>query len=269
MLYHSKNGKIDIDNTNIDYICFGKGKKVLIMIPGLGDGMKTVKGMALPLAYMYKSFAKDFKVYVFSRRNDLPYGFTTSDMAEDIVRMMELLNISSADFLGISQGGMIAQCVAIQHPEKVKKLVLAVTSSKPNHIMEETVKYWIKKAKEKDYKSIFVDTAEKTYTEKYLKRYRKFYGILGTVGKTKEYKRFIIQAQSCLEHNTYNELEKIESPTFIIGASEDKIVGVNASKEIAERIKNSEFYVYNGYGHGVYEEAKNFNDKVLKYLKNL
>lgn len=141
---------------------------------------------------MYKMFAKDYRVYMFSRRNNLYNDFSTSDMANDIAKYMDLLNISSADFLGISQGGMIAQCVAIQHPEKVNKLVLAVASSKVNNIMEESLNFWIKKAKEKDYKSIFVDTAEKTYTEKYLKKFRRFYGIMGNVGKPKHFKRFII-----------------------------------------------------------------------------
>lgn len=266
MLYNLKNGSLNIDNTNVDYISFGKGKKFLIIIPGLGDGIKTVKGMAVPLAYMYRSFAKDYKVYIFSRRNNLSNGFSTSDMAKDIFKAMNLLNILSADFLGISQGGMIAQCIAIHYPEKVNKLVLTVTSSQPNAIMEKNLNYWIERAKEKDYKSIFIDTAEKTYTEKYLKKYRKFYNILSRVGKPKEYERFIIQALSCLTHNMYNELYKIESPTLIIGASEDKIVGINASKEIANRVKNSEFYIFDGYGHGVYEESKDFNYKVLKYL---
>ena len=45
-----KNGQLTIDNTTMDYISFGKGKKKLIMIPGLGDGLKTVKGMALPFS---------------------------------------------------------------------------------------------------------------------------------------------------------------------------------------------------------------------------
>lgn len=65
----------------------------------------------------------------------------------------------------------------------------------------------------------------------------------------------------------YSELERIENSTLVIIASDDKIVGVNASREIADRIKNSELYIYDGYGHGVYEESKDFNTKVLKYLK--
>ncbi len=83
----------------------------------------------------------------------------------------------------------------------------------------------------------------------------------------KDYKRFIIQANSCLTHNAYNDLDKIECPTLIIGGKKDSIVGVNSAKEIADRISNSELYVYEDYGHAVHEEAKDFNEKVLKYLK--
>lgn len=266
MFYNFKNETIDIGNATINYMCFGKGQKNLIIIPGLGDGMKTIKGIALPMAYMYKIFAKDYRVYMFSRRNELYDGFSTNDMANDIAKSMDLLNITSADFLGISQGGMIAQCVAIQYPKKVNKLVLAVTSARLNNDMEETLKFWIKKAEEKDYKSIVIDTSEKTYSEDYLKKFRKFYGIVGNIGKPKDFKRFIIQTQSCLTHNSYNELEKIESPTLVIGGSDDKIVGINASREIADKIKNSELYIYDGYGHGAYEEPKDFNAKVLEYL---
>lgn len=266
MLYNLKNGRINIDDTTVDYVSFGKGKNVLIIIPGLGDGLRTVKGMALPLAYMYKTFAKDYRVYIFSRRNLLRKGFTTADMADDIVKCMKKINIRSADFIGISQGGMIAQCVAIRHKEVVKKLVLAVTLSKPNRMINENIKFWVNKAKKRDYKSIYIDTAEKTYTEKKLKKYRKLYGILSIITKPKDYRRFIIQALSCLNHNMYDKLDMIESPALVIGASEDKIVGVNASKEIAGKIKDCEIYIFDGYGHGVYQETGDFNAKVLQFL---
>ena len=69
MIYNAKNEKINIDNATANYISFGKGKRNLVIIPGVGDGFKTVKGLALPFSFMYKLFAKDFKVYVFSRKN--------------------------------------------------------------------------------------------------------------------------------------------------------------------------------------------------------
>ena len=205
MFYNAKNNNIKIEQSDMDYISFGKGNKNLIIIPGLGDGLRTVKGMAIPLAFMYKKFANEYTVYIFSRRNNLTNGFTTQDMAQDIAKAMNLLNISNADILGVSQGGMIAQCIAINNPERVNKLVLAVTSSKSNEMMNNVVGNWLQLAEKEDFKSIFIDT--------------------------------------------------------------DNIVGVNSSKEIADRISNSELYLYEDYGHAVYEEAKDFNEKVLNYLK--
>ena len=172
MFYKAKNEKINIADTTADYISFGKGSKNLIIIPGVGDGFKTVKGLAIPFSIMYKMFAKDFKVYVFSRRNVIPKDFSTEDMANDIINHMEKLNIDKADIVGVSQGGMIAQYIAINAPKKVNKLVLAVTLSRPNEILEESINGWIEKAQNNDYKGIMIDTAEKSYTGKYLEKNR-------------------------------------------------------------------------------------------------
>ena len=74
MIYNAENGTVQIDNTQMDYIAFGYGKKNVILIPGLGDGLRTVKGMALPLAFMYREYAKEYSVYVFSRKKVLKAG---------------------------------------------------------------------------------------------------------------------------------------------------------------------------------------------------
>ena len=69
-----------------------------------------------------------------------------------------------------------------------------------------------------------------------------------------------------MEHDSYEELGKITAPTLVIGADCDHIVGGKASEEIAECINGSELKMYHGFGHGVYEEAKDFNQVVLEYL---
>lgn len=266
MFYHAKNGNLRIDDTDMDYISFGNGKKTLVMIPGLGDGLKTAKGMAIPFAILYRGFAKNYTVYVFSRKNRLEEGYTTRDMAKDLHRAMSQLGIERADIVGVSQGGMIAQYFAIDFPEIVNKLVLVVTLARQNKIIQGVIPSWIEMAHRKDYKGIMVDTAEKSYTEKRLKQYRPFYSILGNVGKTKDFSRFLIMARACMEHDSYDELAKITAPTLIIGADCDMIVGGKASEEIADRIKCSELKMYQGFGHGVYEEAKDFNQVVMEYL---
>ena len=217
MFYNARNCNIKIGDTDMDYISFGNGNKSLVIIPGLGDALKTVKGSAVTFALMYKLFAKDYKVYVFSRKNKLKQDCSTRDMATDLADVMNQLNITKAFVLGVSQGGMIAQYLAIDYPELVEKLVLAVTLCQPNETSKSVISNWLLLAKEKDFKQIFIDTAEKTYTERKLKTYRPFYSILSKLTEPKNLDRFIIQATACLTHNALDEISKIQCPTFVIG----------------------------------------------------
>ena len=265
MLLNAKNGNIRFNGHDCDYISFGSGDDVLIMLPGVGDGFKTAKGVAVPFSVMYRCFAKDFRVFVFSRRNRMFKGFTTKNMADDIAAIMAKLEIDSAHVFGVSQGGMIAQQLALRHPDKVKSLVLAVTASRPNDIMRDSLETWLRMADKDDYKGIMLDTAERSYTGAYLERGRKLNKLLALV-KPKDYTRFRILCESCLEHDAYDELDKISCPVFIIGADSDKVLGGEASEELAERIPGAELYMYEGYSHGVYEQAKDFNKRALDYL---
>ncbi len=266
MLYHAYSGSVPVGDSQMDYISFGKGNRTLVMLPGLGDGLSTVKGMAFIFSVMYRIYAKEFTVYVFSRKNHLPEGYSTREMAKDQADAMAALGISKASVLGISQGGMIAQYLAIDYPDLVDRLVLAVTSSKPNETIEHVVSTWMEMAAQGHYKALMIDTAEKSYSESYLKKYRLFYPFLGKIGKPKSFQRFRIQAASCITHNAYGELNRILCPTLIIGGDCDKIVGTASAPAMADQIKGSQLFLYKGLGHAAYEEAKDFHSRVLDFL---
>lgn len=266
MFYHARNGSVCVEDSRMDYIRFGKGSRKLVMLPGLGDGLTTVKGKALVFAAMYRVYAGEFTVYMFSRKNKLREGYSTREMANDQAKAMAALGISKADILGISQGGMIAQYLAIDHPELVNKLVLAVTAAEPNETVEKVVGSWIKMAEQGKYKELMIDTAEKTYSENYLKKYRRFYPLLGKIGKPKSFERFLLQAAACISHNAWEELHKITCPVLVIGGDCDKIVGAASASGTADKIAGSELFVYPGLGHGAYEEAEDFTERVLDFL---
>ena len=262
MLYHAKNGNI----CGTDYIRFGTGNRVLIILPGLGDGLQTVKGTALPMAWMYRIFAKDFTVYMFSRKAHLPQTHSTRDMAQDLWDAMDALNIGKADILGVSMGGMIAQWLAIDHPEKVGRLVLTVTSSRPNPILTESVAEWISQANAGDHTALMASNLRKIYSPAYCRKNGWMVPILGKVTKPKSYDRFLIQAQACLHHDAFDLLSQIASPTLVIGGEKDEALGADASREMAGLIPNATSKLYPQWGHGLYEEAKDFNQTVLDFL---
>lgn len=266
MLYNTKNGTLKMDGTEMDYIRFGTGKRILIMLPGLGDGLRSVKGTALPMAFMYRALAKDFTVYAFSRKNELPQGYTTRDMARDQAEAMEQLGIQKADIFGVSMGGMIAQHLAIDYPEKVGKLILTVTSSRPNPILTESIDEWVSCAKRGDHTAFMDSNVRRIYSEDYYRKNKWLVPIMGKLTKPKSYNRFYIQADACLTHNAYENLHQIKAPTLVIGGEQDHALGGDASREIAERIPNAQLLMYEQWGHGLYEEEKMFNQEVINFL---
>lgn len=267
MFYNAKNGRLKIDDTDMDYISFGYGKKNLIIIPGLGDGLMTVRGKALPFAWMYRMFAKEFKVYVFSRKNELKKGYTIRDMARDQKLAMEQLGIKKASFVGVSQGGMIAEYVTIDYPEMVEKLVLVVTIARQNEIIQEAVNNWIQLARQKRYGKVMRDVTVRMYTEEYIHKYRFILPLMELYPGPRNHKRFLIMANSCITHELYERLGEIKAPTLVIGGEKDITVGGEASREIAAKIKNSKLVMYKEYGHGLYSEAKDFNRRVYHFLR--
>lgn len=76
MLWNAKNGRVKIEDTEMSYISFGFGEKALVLLPGLSDGLTTVRGKALLLAKSYELFFEKYRVYIFSRKNDLPEGYS-------------------------------------------------------------------------------------------------------------------------------------------------------------------------------------------------
>lgn len=266
MLWNGKNGSFLLDGVQMNYCAFGRGAKTLVLLPGLGDGLRSMKGMAIPAAVLYRKFAKAYRVLVFSRKEELPQGCTTRDMAEDVRRCLGRLGVNKACVVGVSMGGMIAQHLAADHPELVEKLVLVSTSARPNPTLEDTISDWADMARRGDHRALMVDNGNRIYSHGYLKKYGWMFPIAARFTKPRSYERFLIMAQACLTHDAYGRLDKIKAPTLVVGGEQDKTLSGAASYEMAARIPGCRIKMYEQYGHGIYDEAEDFQQLVLDFL---
>ena len=268
MFYSSKNKVLQLDRKNMDYVTFGKGKKSLVIIPGLGDGLQTVKGMAQMLALTYREYAKVYKVYVFSRINKLPENYTTRNMATDVAETMDALGLKSSAVMGISQGGMIAQWLAVDFPEKVERLILAVTTAKLSDLGRARISRWLDLSQTGTYKELMFDISNHSYTSRSFGKFKYLYRIMGIFGRIKDKQRIAIQATSCLRHDSLEVLGNINCPTLIIGAEKDDVLGVEASAELHQLIKDSQLTILPECGHALYEQNKDFQKRILVFLES-
>ena len=264
-MFNAKEGSVKVGGSSMNYVVFGKGSRDLVLIPGLVLGLKRVKGTSLQLALSYRMFAKDFRVWCFDHRDGLPDNVMIKDLADDLAEAMQAVGIRRADVLGVSQGGMVAQYLALDHPQLVHRLVLGVTLCRNNTVVEGCIADWLQMLETKGMKAMALDSFKRTYSDKYLATYEFFLPFLADSVKKADPQRFTALAKACLTCDTWDRLPELSCPVLVLGGRLDKIVGGDASEEIAQRL-GCECYIYEDLGHSAYEEGKDFNKRVYNFL---
>ena len=105
------------------------------------------------------------------------------------------------------------------------------------------------------------------YSREYYRKNKWMIPLIGKLTKPKSYDRFFVQAEACRTHDASDRLAQIQAPTFVIGGEQDESLGGDASREIAAAIPGAVLKMYDQWGHGLYEEAGDFNETVLAFLK--
>ena len=81
--------------------------------------------------------------------------------------------------------------------------------------------------------------------------------------------RFIIFVEGTKGFNVVDELGKIQCPVLAVGAFEDKVLGSDATMEIAEKLDyraDFRLYMYIGYGHAAYDTAPDYRERLLNFF---
>lgn len=261
-----KNGECEF---TMEYAQFGNGPRTMVIVPGLS--IKYSLASAKTVAESFKSYCDEYTIYLFDRIKDAKLGYTIAHMARDLAYALKAINISNADFYATSQGGMVTQYLAIEHPELTHKIVLASSSSRAEPEQNETIGHWAHLAEAGDGAALVNDFIEKAFTPKFLERYRRALLMLYRHVSPEELSRFAIMARACETVNSYDDLGKIKCPVFVIAADMDQVVTYRASVKMVEKFKATgvpcKFYTYEGCGHAVYDEAKDYKDRMLEFFK--
>ena len=255
--------KVQAEKFSMDCIKFGTGKKNFVMIPGLS--LTRITNSAMTITAAYRDFCDEYTVYCFDRADVIPEGYTVRQMAADTAEAMKRLGISDAYVFGASQGGMIGQYLAIDYPELVKKLIIASSYSRCSETAGLVFERWMKLAQKADVQALNHDFFQCIYSDKLLEEYKDALPVLEKNGTAEDCANFIILAKACVEFNAYAELDRIKCPVLVIGSRKDKVLTGEASSEIAEKL-GCEIYMYDGYGHAVYDEAPDYKNRIAEFF---
>lgn len=257
---------IFVNHIEMKYTRFGSGPKALVILPGLS--VKSVADSASAVEKAYRRFEKEYTVYLFDRRTNAEKGYTLQSMADDTAAVMRCLGIEKADLFGASQGGMIAMYLAAYHPEMVSSMVLGSTAARISDGFRRVYQMWIELAKVRDKAALAAAFVDQVYSKQTLQLYRDVLIRDLSDCTDQELSHFIILAEALNTLSIYDDLSRIQCKTLVLGSEGDRVVGVDAQRDIAARLV-CELHIYEPvYGHAVYDEAPDYLDRMKAFFAN-
>jgi len=251
------------DDITMRYVCFGEGSKDMVILPGLS--LQSVLSSADAIAEAYGVFAKDYTVRLFDRRVNIPDRYSVEEMAEDTAKIMEFLGLENVYLFGVSQGGMMAQLIAIRHPHLVGKLVLASTASKFETAKDSDIwDKWLTFAKQGKIHELNEAFCEDLFGHELCVQLHDVVLAMEEATTKEDVDRFIVMAEGTENFDVYDDLNKITCPVLILGSENDTVLDVENMKKTANKL-NCEIYLYEGYSHAVYDLAPDFKDRILRF----
>ena len=253
----------------MQYFRFGTGARPFVILPGLS--VQSVMGAAEAVAGAYADFAEDYTVYVFDRRSELPETYSVYQMGLDTAEAMRALGLFGADVFGASQGGMMAQVIAIEAPELVHRLVLGSTTSHIKPEDEPVFDEWLQMARAKDGPALYDAFGKAIYPEAVYEQYRDALLAAGATVTEEEFRRSITLTEGMRGFNVTDRLDRIQCPVLVIGVLEDAVLESDATMEIAVKLDEKpgfSLYLYTGYGHAAFDTAPDYRERMLRFLRS-
>jgi 3-oxoadipate enol-lactonase len=243
----ASNGRV-----NLHWESFGKGPAVLLIA---GQGM-TVAGWwaTIPvLAGSFRVIAFDNRDTGGSSRVSLPYS--VAHMAQDAVAVLDAAGEQRAHVYGISLGSLVAQEVALRHPDRVEALVLGASSAggfaaykPPPTSFAQTflVRAGAMGPEEAEWAAVPYTYGEKT---RRLHPERIATDIAKRLSSPPEPVAYLHQAAAVASHDAYERLNQMAAPTLVVHGEQDVFIPPANALVLAERIPGAQRRLWPDAGH--------------------
>ena len=258
---------VETNDFSMDYFRFGKGKNVFVILPGLS--VESVMKYADAVAQEYSLLTDDYTVYMFDRRKEVPETYSVSDMARDTAAVFRALGLRQVSLFGASQGGMIAMTIAMEYPELVGRLILGSTSACVDQKHFRTIENWIHLAEAGRTEDLYLAFGEAVYPPDVFEQSKDWLSASAKSVTPEDLRKFVILAESVRKFDVTDRLQAIACPVLVIGSEDDRVLGAEASRQIAEKLKDRPdcgLFMYNGYGHAAYDLAPDYRERILRFL---
>jgi 3-oxoadipate enol-lactonase len=232
---------VKVNDISVYYETHGEGEAMVLLL-ALGSDISQYRTLITELSKYYQLFVMDNRG---AGRTDRPKTrYSIEMMAEDTLALMDALRLPQVNLLGISMGGQISLSLALDHPERVKRLILASTFASRQNAISSSI---FRTVSLLGWMPILRNKHPHEYPQP---RYA-----------------FVRQFQAVTEFDRSRRLKEISMPTLILHAKKDELVSLQLARSMAEGISGAKIVIFNG-GHAfmLADEQQEFVREVTSFV---
>jgi 3-oxoadipate enol-lactonase len=234
-------------NSNVHhYVLSGaKGKAALMFANSLGSDLHIWDAVVDLLSEDFRIVCYDKRGHGLSEAPAPPY--TINDLSQDVLGLLDALKIDQAVVCGISVGGLIAQALALSHPERVRGLVLADTGARIGSV--ESWEQRIATVRAGGLASLEAPTMERWFSRQFRERHGAAIRGYSTMLLKTAADGYIGTCCALRDADFHATVSQIKSPTLVLCGAEDIATPPELGRELASLIPRAKFSLIENAAH--------------------
>jgi 3-oxoadipate enol-lactonase len=254
--------RVDIGGISLNYLLEGDGTP-LVLTHGLGDDLRFWDGVASELAKYHLLLRWDVRGFGASDKPAGPYSAAL--FAADLAALLDVLGLERAHVGGISMGGVIAQRFALDHPNRVRSLVLTSTSSE---VGPRGMANWQRLADSIERRGFGTSAhdASRSFSAGFAARQPEIVAAAGRQTATNDPRAYAAAARAMSDYHWTAELARLRAPVLILQGLEDQLTPPGGSVRMNRALPASRLLMIPDTGHNVpLEQPALFTAAVLGF----
>jgi 3-oxoadipate enol-lactonase len=248
---------------------------------GAGDAVLMIMGLGLSGGAWWRTvpvLSRSLRVITFDNRGvgrsrARLHSYTTEAMADDAASVLDAVDVERAHVYGFSLGGMVAQQLALRHPERVRSLVLGAThAGGPRAVRPsaEVIAFFRRRAR-----LPAGEAARESVPFNYGPRCRREHqdriaeDIRRRLAHPFPEQAYRAQMFAAALHNCHGRLRRIQAPALVVHGRHDRVVPVANAEILAERIPRAELRILRDSGHLYATEQPEVDEDIARFFREV
>jgi len=246
---------------------------------GQGDPLVFLNGLAGDHLYwkgQVRTFSDRFRCLALDNRDAgqssyAAESYTITDLAGDVLGLLQALDLPPAHLVGLSLGGMIAQEVALLEPGRVRSLFLVGTLAKADDWFNATLDaYGHIRRQVADTPAFFEALLPWLVSHRFFESSSKVDWLRALLRQNPQPQRidgFFRQFEAMRRHDTLDRLALLQCPILVAAGEDDQIAPPRYARQIAACVPQARLEILPGVGHAPpIEDPRRFNRLLAEFL---